>query len=313
MVWGGATDDPKQHNFSIASYPSPPDTYGIGVAPFAYWRRGLDSYTQIMSIVDEHVGNVVDAMPADVAANTVIVFCSDHGEYAGAHGFLSGKAASCYDEAWHVPLIVVDPTGRFTGDIPTVREGLTSSVDMLRMLVTLGNNGSEAWLKGQLGEIYGRRHDMTAMLKSADAPGRPYVLLATDELVPGYFNFNNAPQHIIGLRTQNAKLGTYAHWKNGTADIDTTTLETEFYDYATAAGRSELDSTPNAPRAGALLDKLLNDIIPNELRATLPGALANAQFLAMQEYLAFAKAITNLPPSQGSTGARNYGGWGADF
>jgi uncharacterized sulfatase len=252
-------------------------------------------------------------MPADVAANTVIVFCSDHGEYAGAHGFLSGKAASCYDEAWHVPLIVVDPTGRFTGDIPVVREGLTSSVDLLRMLVTIGNNGSQAWLKGQIGEIYGRRHDMMPMLKSAGAPGRPYLLLVTDELVPGYFNFNNSPLHIIGLRTQNAKLGTYAHWKSGTADIDTSSLETEFYDYSTAAGQAELDSMPDDPRAGVLLDRLLNHIIPNELRATLPGTFANVQFTAMEEYLAFATAITHLPSSQGSAGARNFGGWGADF
>ena len=70
-----------------------------------------------MTILDQNIGLVLDALPPQVASNTVIVLTSDHGEYAGAHGFVSGKVGSCYEEVYNVPLIVFDPSGRFTGDI----------------------------------------------------------------------------------------------------------------------------------------------------------------------------------------------------
>src|SRR5262249_884079 len=118
-VWGGVSDDASATDFStIFQYPTNP-TYlpldtpiGVLNAPYSYWQRGLDSYTQIMTILDSNIGLVLDALPPEVAANTIIVFTSDHGEYAGAHGFVSGKIGSVYEEVFHVPLIVVDPTGR---------------------------------------------------------------------------------------------------------------------------------------------------------------------------------------------------------
>ena len=45
-----------------------------------------------------------------VAANTVVVFTSDHGEYGASHG-LRGKGASAYEEGIRVPLLVKDPRG----------------------------------------------------------------------------------------------------------------------------------------------------------------------------------------------------------
>lgn len=130
------------------------------------------------------IGRVLHALlelPRDVFDNDVIVFTSDHGEYAGAHGYLSGKVGSLYDEAYHVSLIVADPTRRFNGDIDTIRSGLTSTVDMLPLLVGLGHNGGREWLSGDLSALYGRRHDLLGMLRSARTPGRRYVPEVTDE------------------------------------------------------------------------------------------------------------------------------------
>ena len=50
-----------------------------------------------MSIVDQRIGEIVSALPSDVVRNTIIIFASDHGEYAGAHGFVAGKVGSCYE------------------------------------------------------------------------------------------------------------------------------------------------------------------------------------------------------------------------
>ncbi|MDO9711083.1 sulfatase-like hydrolase/transferase [Paracraurococcus lichenis] len=284
---GIAQETPDQTGFSVRRYPIPDSSVniGYGVAPFGYWQRCLDSYTAIMQIVDQRIGEVLQALPREVADNTIIVFASDHGEYAGAHGFMSGKILTCYDEAFHVPLIVVDPSHRFVGETETLRTGLTSSVDMLPLLVSLGNNGTQDWLSGRLDSIYGARHDMLPMLRSASAPGRPYVLLASDELIPAKFNFNDSPIHIAGIRTSSAKLATYATWTPRTGRIEPGTVELEFYDYATPEGVAELANTPGDERAQQMSRLLLDDLIPNELRARLPGALAAAQDLSKAAYL----------------------------
>ncbi|WP_159711775.1 sulfatase-like hydrolase/transferase, partial [Geminicoccus flavidas] len=249
FVWGGVADDSKQRDFGVVPYPVPSLDYGVAYAPHRYWERNLDSYTQIMGIVDQRIGEVLAALPKDVARDTVIVFTSDHGEYAGAHGFVSGKVGTLYDEAFHVPLIVVDPTGRFAGDIDEIRTGLSSSVDLLPLLVSIGHHGSRRWLRAGLAELYGQRHDMLPMLRSAKARGRRYVLLATDEQVPGYLNPEEAPLHLVGVRTQDFKLGLYTDWRQDTTRIDRSSIAAEFYDYTTARGRAELDNQPDDPRA----------------------------------------------------------------
>jgi arylsulfatase A-like enzyme len=100
-VWGGVNDETSATDFSIVLYPtnstSPPATpptsnIGVAKAPYSYWPRSLDSYSQIMQIVDRRIGTVIEALPSAVKDNSIIILTSDHGEYAGAHGFVSGKA-----------------------------------------------------------------------------------------------------------------------------------------------------------------------------------------------------------------------------
>ncbi|MBV9755983.1 MAG: sulfatase-like hydrolase/transferase, partial [Alphaproteobacteria bacterium] len=155
---GGISEDPNETDFTLV--PDPASRFGIARAPYSYWQRGLDCYTRLMSIVDARIGEVLAAIPADEAENTIIVFTADHGSYAGAHGFMTGKTGSLYDEAFHVPLVVFDPSGRFTGEIATERLGLTSSVDILPMLVSLAHNGSSSWRSGEFEALYGSRHDL---------------------------------------------------------------------------------------------------------------------------------------------------------
>jgi arylsulfatase A-like enzyme len=320
-VWGGVTDDRDRDYFTVDEYPKKSLKLGIGKAPFRYWQRSLDSYTQIMQAVDKQIGKVLRALwslPDSVRENTVVVFASDHGETASAHGFVSGKLTTCYDEAWHVPLFVVDPSGRFTGDVADVRTRLTSHVDLLRLLVSLGNNGSSEWLNRspELFKLYGRRHDMIPMLKSDDAPGREYVLYSIDESAPGYYNFNDAPSHIIGMRKEESKLGVYVDWPPLSTRLKPGAL-LEYYDYTTDDGRLELVNTANgqskaqAQQAFALLQ---SDIIPNELRAPLPASLRLPQAVAREEYLLYKEFLDHLPSGSWRSGAlQNIVGFGAMF
>ena len=98
---------------------------------------------------------------------------------------------------------------------------------------------------------------MIPLLRSASAPGRAYVVFATDELVPAKFNFNHSPLHIVGLLTKEAKLGVYANWLPATTRIDRRSIEIEFYDYDTVGGRAEVDNTPDDPAQDLALAELL--------------------------------------------------------
>ena len=320
-VWGGINDDPSVPGFTIEMYPVTPapgdKPYGVGKAPYTYWQRGLDCYTDTMRTVDVQIGVVLDALyalPQDVVDNTVVVFTSDHGEYAGAHGYAQGKVGSAYDEAYHVPLIVTDPSGRFAADRSTLRTGLTSSVDLLPMLVTIGYNGDRSWLTGDIGTIYSGRLDLTTMLRSSTAPGRDYVLLATDELVPGYWNFNNSTGHIVAYRSATEKLGLYSNWVGNTAQIDTTSIVTEFYDYTTRMGKLELENRKKDSRIMPLQQQMLADIIPNELQAPLPGIYGAASAKARTAYLIYDALLRNYGRADYKNGElRSKLGYGLDF
>jgi uncharacterized sulfatase len=318
-IWGGITDDPSQDTATVERYPSPKPTVHFGVAkmPFSYWQRGLDSYAQVMRFVDTQIGNVIsalDGLPPAVRENTIIVFASDHGEYSGAHGFVQGKMGSAYEEVWRIPLIVVDHSHRFTGDIEQIRTGLASHVDFSTMLVSLGYGGTRDWMTGNLATIYGNRHDMISMLKSADAPGRPYVVFATDEVIPNFFNFNAAPTHVLGFRTQDTKLGLYSEWVPLTSRMIQPSIALEFYDYSTERGQLELDSRPDDPRASTMMNELLNNILPNELQQKLPGSLGVQQELSKIAHLAYRQFVQLQPdPFWQSHGLRTLLGLGGEF
>jgi choline-sulfatase len=80
-------------------------------------------YYANVSLIDEQVGRLLDALAAtDQAENTLVVFTSDHGEYMGAHRLLL-KGIPAFDEAYRVPLIVRGPgvhQGRWVGDVASL-------------------------------------------------------------------------------------------------------------------------------------------------------------------------------------------------
>lgn len=86
-------------------------------------------YTKISMDVDVQIGRVLQFVNSSkqLSQNTLIVFTSDHGELHGSHG-MHNKGYCAYEETMHVPLIVYDPAGRFTGDISTIRQQFTSHV-----------------------------------------------------------------------------------------------------------------------------------------------------------------------------------------
>ena len=93
-------------------------------------------YYQLQQNVNGQIQRVLDALSAhpDMAANTIVIFTSDHGDLLGAHGGMFQKWHQAYEECTHVPFIMHNPllfTGRQTLD------GLTSHADLLPTMLGL--------------------------------------------------------------------------------------------------------------------------------------------------------------------------------
>jgi uncharacterized sulfatase len=136
------------------------------------------------------------------------------------------------------------------------RQVTRSAFDVHFVLESLGYNGSQSWLTGDLATMYGQRLNLLPMLQSAGASGRRYL---------------------VSLRTAEAKLGVYADWVTGTTDIKRDSIQFEYYDYQTPDGRLETENRNHDPTAYVLLDKLLTDVLPNERRAPFPPASSRSR------------------------------------
>jgi arylsulfatase A-like enzyme len=251
----------------------------------------MDTYLMLQGYVDRQVGHVLAALAAQPAvhANTVVLFTSDHGEYGGSHG-LRGKGASGYEEAIRVPLYVRDFRGLATAAPAVGRTQLTSSVDVSALLLTLAT-GSSAWRHESRYRHLATRHDLAAICAHPAAPGRKWVLHATDEDVTEFATepyAAEAPRHVVALRTKRGKLALYSNWRAGSIEVEPAGAELELYDYSSPAGSAELENAAGA--AGALEEELWvtleEEAIPTELRAPLPYALRAAQRRGMADYQA---------------------------
>jgi arylsulfatase A-like enzyme len=73
-------------------------------------RLFLQLYGWLHAVVDRQIEAVLKTLEdSGQADNTVVIFLTDHGEYAGAHGMMMEKWHSAYAEALHVPVVIRDP------------------------------------------------------------------------------------------------------------------------------------------------------------------------------------------------------------
>jgi arylsulfatase A-like enzyme len=271
---------------------------GFGPVPFTgpnverSWLPFLDLYVRLQQAVDAQIGLVLNTLAAkpQVAANTIIIFTSDHGEYGASHG-MRGKGASVYEEAIRVPLIVNDPRGLLTAAPNQVRQQLTSSVDIAPMLLTIAC-GSNDWRSESRYQNLATRPDLTAILANPSAPGRAFALHATDEVVTEFAPqpyAANAPLHVVGLITPQAKYATYSHWKAGTMNEVAHGRQVELYDYSTQAGRQETLNLAGRSPLEQTLKTQLEHAVRTELRAPLSPALHSASVDGISNYLQWAQ------------------------
>ena len=270
----------------------------FGPVPFtgpgaeARWLGLLDLYTELQREVDGHIGRVLATLESkpEIAANTVIIFTSDHGEYGASHG-LRGKGAAAYEEGIRVPLIVKDPRGLLTRAPEQTRTQLTSSVDIAPLLLTIAT-GSQHWrTERHYSQIAGRA-DLARILAEPRAPGREHVLHATDEVVTEFAiqpYAADAPLHVVAVRTADAKYATYSHWAAEGIGPVSQGEEAELYDYRAHGGRLELDNTAGGSALEERMRAKLEHAFTSELREPLPGRLAEAHARGFAGYFSTAR------------------------
>jgi arylsulfatase A-like enzyme len=263
-----------------------------GPDALAWWTQMMDTYLLLQSYVDVQIGRVLATLASNptAAANTVIVFTSDHGEYCGSHG-MRGKGASAYEEALRVPLYVYDPRGVITAAAQVPRTQLTSSADVVPLMLTIGW-GSEQWRQQPEYLHLAGRHDLAKICEDPQAAGRAWALHATDEDVTE-FAFEpyaaDAARHMVALRAPQGKLALYTNWRPGTMESEPVGQEVEFYDYSSPEGRLELSGQFGAGSAlkEELWAALEQEAIPLELRAPLPPRLHSAHRQGIGQYFSY--------------------------
>jgi len=74
-------------------------------------REGIRHFRAYCTYLDEVFGKLLTALDATGQAdNTLVLYCSDHGDYCGEHG-LFAKGIPCFRGAYHVPAVIRWPAG----------------------------------------------------------------------------------------------------------------------------------------------------------------------------------------------------------
>lgn len=109
-------------------------------------RRALAVYHAQVRLVDDGVGRILDVLERlGLRDDTIVVFCSDHGDFAGEHGMMR-KGGLFYDCLVRVPLIVSWP-----GRVPSgaVEESPVNLIDIVPTLLALQGLPRPATMMGE--------------------------------------------------------------------------------------------------------------------------------------------------------------------
>jgi arylsulfatase A-like enzyme len=160
--------------------------------------QGRRAYHAMVQNLDDNVGRILDALDRlGLAANTIVVFTSDHGQMDGAHALLNSIKRNPYEEAIGVPLVVRDP--RRPDRAGAVVEEIVGTEDLFPTLLGLCGLSPPGPLPGL---------DCTALIQGRQARlDRPGLLL--------YLTHHKGPEspwHKRGWRAMRTRDALYACW-----------------------------------------------------------------------------------------------------
>jgi arylsulfatase A-like enzyme len=140
-------------------------------APEPERRAALAHYYGMCSYLDDQVGRLTDYLRRhDLERNTLVVYTSDHGDYAGEH-HMFGKSCTLYDCLTRVPFVLAGPEDL----VPRagLLGGLVEAVDLVPTLLDLAGVDVPAGLN-----LHG--HSLRRLWESPGASG------GGGDLAPGF-------------------------------------------------------------------------------------------------------------------------------
>lgn len=109
------------------------------------WRQIIAAYWGYVTLIDEQVGRMLAALDeVGLSEETVVIFSSDHGEFAGSHR-MQDKGPAMYDDTYRVPFIIRLPGGR-SG---VVEERFVNLVDLTATFVALAGEPAPKHFDGR--------------------------------------------------------------------------------------------------------------------------------------------------------------------
>ncbi|MEO1184443.1 MAG: sulfatase-like hydrolase/transferase [Cyanobacteria bacterium J06636_27] len=139
-------------------------SYVVGAVPpeDEPWQRLNNYYINCIRDVDQQVNRILQELDnLDLSRNTIIIFTSDHGEMAGAHG-LRGKGPFAYQETIHLPFYIVHPDVKGGQNC----QALTSHIDFVPTLLSMAGVSVERQV-----ELAGQKlpgNDLTTLLNQSE-------------------------------------------------------------------------------------------------------------------------------------------------
>lgn len=108
------------------------------------WKKYVDYYINCQRDVDRHIMSLLEYLEqTGLVDETIVIFTSDHGEAAGAHG-LRTKGPFMYEETTNVPLIICHPDGR-KGETTSIMGAAIDIAPTLMGLVQLAPGERESF------------------------------------------------------------------------------------------------------------------------------------------------------------------------
>ncbi|MFO8080455.1 MAG: sulfatase-like hydrolase/transferase, partial [Armatimonadota bacterium] len=194
-------------------------------------KEALAYHFALITVIDMEMGRVLDHLEeTGELENTIVVYCADHGDFAGDHGVYM-KNVGIYESIHRIPFIISYP-GSPEGEVR--EDEIIESIDLFPTLCELADvPAPEGVLDGRsiVPEIEGR------------GEGKPFSICEWD--------FPEPQRRVNAIRTGRYRLTYYSHEQGG-----------ELYDHATDPW--EMHNVYNDPEYAdtrlALLEQLFDQV-----------------------------------------------------
>ncbi len=128
-----------------------------------HWQKSVAVYAGFVSYIDAQVGRLINKLKEEnLIDNTLIVYCSDHGEQLGQHGLW--QKFQPYEESIQIPLIISN-----TNLTPSVDEHITSLVDLPATFLSFAQSKQDEH-HGEGYDLLGKQRQQRQLLFSEQEP-----------------------------------------------------------------------------------------------------------------------------------------------